>query len=292
MARVDLDTVDLLNAAGWDIGRLFRILVEDVNGVGNAINASGPIPAKAPEFAEFRYLTSLLESMREQRMMDLGVDTRQVDIATSVPFTDVDAQALVSIQKSGYGVRSLGDKGEKKGYVLTQTKYAKGVRVLPEAANSHDMLEVSRLLNIKPGQSFYEIDVVVGNQIRPHSKSEPRNRLTMSTRSLLEAMYFLSHGISVPPEHVQAGLVKLTQYPDGTPFDWSELTGDLLRVCVSKHRPKQAAAAVRYRNYWFYIEDTDVESKTTISLFRELTRLQKVGAAEGQLPVLTLPVGK
>lgn len=286
LARIDLDTVNLLDAAGWDIGRLFRILIEDINGVGNAISASGPIPAKAPEFAEFRYLTSLLESMHEQRLLGLGFETRQIDVPTSVPFVEVDAQTLVSIQKSGYGIRSLGDK---KGYVLTQTKIARGVHVVPEAASSHEMLEMSRLINIKPGQTFYEIDVVQGNQLRPFLTGEPRTKLTMSTRSLLEAMHFLSHGIDVPPEH--AGLVTITRHPDGTPFDWREVTADLLRVCVSKHRPKQADVAVRYRNYWYYIDDTDVASKTTLSLFRELTRLQKVGAAEGQ-PLLTLPVGK
>ena len=60
-----------------------------------------------------------------------------------MPFAEVDAHALVSIQKSGYGVRSL---GEKKGYVLTQTKTEKGIRLLPEGASSHEMHEtVSRV---------------------------------------------------------------------------------------------------------------------------------------------------
>jgi hypothetical protein len=286
LARIDLDTFNLLDAAGWDLGRLFRILVEDINGVGNAISASGPIPEQAPEFAEFRYLTSLVESLHEQRLLDLGIETRQVDIPTSVPFAAVDAQSLVSIQKSGYGIRSL---GEKKGYVLTQTKTVKGIRLLPEAANSHEMHEISRLTNIMPGQTFYEIDVVLGNQLRPFSRGEPRTNLTIGTRSLLEAMYFLSHGICVPPEH--ARLVTITRNPDGTPFDWSAVTADLLRVCVAKHRPKHAAVAVHYRSHWYFIADTDIRSKTTLSLFRELTRLQKVGAAEGP-PLLTLPVGK
>ena len=104
-------------------------------------------------------------------------------------------------------------------------------------------------------------------------------------------MYFLSHAIAVPPEHVQCGLVTITRNPDGTAFDWNDVTGDLLRISVAKHQPKHAAVAVSYRGYWYYIDDADIASKTTLSLFRELTRLQKVGAAEGQ-PLLTLPVGR
>ena len=54
------------------------------------------------------------------------------------------------------------------------------------------------------------------------------------------------------------------------------------------HLWKQAKAEGRD---WYYIDNADITSKTTLSLFRELTRLQKVEAAERQ-PLLTLPVGR
>lgn len=287
LTRLDLETLDLLDAAGWDLDRLFRLLIEDINGVGNARGAGGPTPARAPDFAEYQYLVSLLHRLDEQRFLVLGAESRQSDLPSSVPFESVDAQALVNIQKAGYGVRSL---GEKKGYVLTETKSARGLRVLPEAAATPDMAEVIRILRLRPALAFYEIELTPGGQVRPTDPAE-RAKLTVTTRSLLEVMYFLSHAICVPPEHVEKGLVTVTLNPDGTPFDWGEVTGDLLRVCAAKHRPKRAAVAVHYRGYWYCIDDADIASKTTLALFRELTRLQKVGAAEGQ-PLLTLPVGR
>jgi len=47
--------------------------------------------------------------------------------------------------------------------------------------------------------------------------------------------------------------------------------------------------AVPYRGYWFYVEDTDQETKATFSFLMELSRLQLAGKP-GERPVLTLPI--
>jgi hypothetical protein len=288
LTRFDVETFDLLDAAGWDMDRLFRLLIEEINGVDNARGAGGPTPELAPDFAEYRYLASLVHHLKQQRLLALGVQQVQTDVPSSVSFDAVDAQALVNIHKAGYGVRSL---GEKKGFVLTETRPVRVVRAFPSAAGSPELAEVTRILHLVPGLPFYEIELSDGNQGRAADVPAQRTKLTVTMRSLLELMYYLSHAIQVPPEHIEKGLVTITINPDGTPFDWEQLTGDLLRVCVAKHKPKQAAVAVKYRGYWYYIDDADISSKTTLALFRELTRLQKVGAAEGQ-PLLTLPVGR
>jgi hypothetical protein len=144
---------------------------------------------------------------------------------------------------------------------------------------------------LPPGAPFYEVEVAPGGQLRAAHRPEQQSRMTLTTRSLLEVMYYLSHAVSVPDEHLKKGLVAVTHNADGSAFDWGQVTGDLFRVQVCKHKPKRAAVAIHYRGYWFWIDDADVASKTTLALFRELTRLRKVGAAEGQ-PLLTLPVGR
>ena len=103
-------------------------------------------------------------------------------------------------------------------------------------------------------------------------------------------MYLLSKTVAVPREHCEKGLVRFTRNPDGSPFDWNLVTGDLFHVCVAKHRPDSAFVAVRYRDYWYYIPDDDLSSKVTVNLFNELLRLQKIGTIEGQ-PLLSLPLG-
>jgi hypothetical protein len=56
-------------------------------------------------------------------------------------------------------------------------------------------------------------------------------------------------------------------------------------------RPENAVIAVRYRGYWFWIDDTDLDSKSTFAMLSQIFSLQ-AGKAEGIVPVLTLPVGR
>ena len=65
---------------------------------------------------------------------------------------------------------------------------------------------------------------------------------------------------------------------DAVPVPWLDAR-DLVEI-------KEAGFDVRR----FYIDDRDLSSKTTLNLFSELLRLQKIGEVEGQ-PVLTLPLG-
>ena len=120
--------------------------------------------------------------------------------------------------------------------------------------------------------------------------AEGRYILQVEPRSLMGAMFYLSHAIRVPPEHEMSGLVVVTADEFGTPFDWTSTTGDLLQVNFSTHKPQCASVAVRYRRYWFYIDDRDHSSKATFALLMQLFELRASGGA-GRGPVLTLPVG-
>jgi hypothetical protein len=48
--------------------------------------------------------------------------------------------------------------------------------------------------------------------------------------------------------------------------------------------------AARYRGHWFFIDDSDLDSKSTFVMLSQIFSLQ-AGKAEGIVPVLTLPVG-
>jgi hypothetical protein len=89
---------------------------------------------------------------------------------------------------------------------------------------------------------------------------------------------------------VELGRVTRTIYPNGDPFDWTCMTGDLLRIASSAQPLEHAAVQVRYRGTWFYIDDTHLDSKSTFSLLAQLFSLQ-AGEVKGDGPVLTLPLG-
>ncbi len=126
--------------------------------------------------------------------------------------------------------------------------------------------------------------------LRGPDDGQAARSLLAAQRSLLGALFYLSHAIAVPAVHVEAGLVTVTRDEHGRPFDWGQVTGDLLHVRSGPGRPHGAAVAVPYRGHWFYIDDADLSSKSTFALLVELFSLQSA-PADGDAPVLTLPIG-
>ena len=103
-------------------------------------------------------------------------------------------------------------------------------------------------------------------------------------------MFYLSQGVSVPEEHMVQGLATLTVDEHGQPFNWNQMTGDLIRICSSKHRPEMAAVSIPYKGYWYYIDDSDLNSQSTFTLLVELFGIE-VRAGGGGGFLYTLNVG-
>ncbi len=72
------------------------------------------------------------------------------------------------------------------------------------------------------------------------------------------------------------------------------MTAGLFTVyaCKGHKPPANAYVAVKYRGYWYYIDDRDQATKATFALTLELSRLD-FGLQEATSgPFLTLPVGR
>lgn len=108
-------------------------------------------------------------------------------------------------------------------------------------------------------------------------------------RSLLAGMYYVSQGVEVPADDYAAGRVPTTRDPSGATFDWRRLTGALMRVRHSAREPAAAYASVFYRDRWFYIDDTDLDSKSTFSFLSQVLEMQS-GEIKNTGPILTLPI--
>jgi len=63
-----------------------------------------------------------------------------------------------------------------------------------------------------------------------------------------------------------------------------------MRIRSSNGRPAAGSVSVEYRGHWFYIDDSDLSSKSTFSLLGQLFALQ-AGGGKAISPVLTLPIG-
>lgn len=147
---------------------------------------------------------------------------------------------------------------------------------------NEDIAVVRRLLELKPEQNEWPITAY------PYKRLN--TEIGLRGRTMLGVMYYLSQSVEPPPEHAARHLVGVTKLPDGQPFDWTHVLGDLLRIKSSPHQPNDAFIAIKYRTHWFYIEDTDRDSKTTFNMLILLFMLQSA-SSQGKSPLLTLPIG-
>ncbi len=115
-------------------------------------------------------------------------------------------------------------------------------------------------------------------------------QLVAQTRSVLGALYALSHAVSVPPEHEAAGLVTTSVIESEYTTSWRAFLGEQFRVQVSGSEPSDAYVKIAYRDHWFWIDDSDLEAKTTFNLMAFLLTLQSA-AGNGMSPLLTLGAG-
>jgi len=151
-----------------------------------------------------------------------------------------------------------------------------------EAVDVPEYQELMRLLDLDPGKRTYPFLTGV-------YKGEA-NAFFVRTRSFAGVMYFLSQAVEVPAKDIEAGRVTVTRDEAGEVFDWLKVTGELMRIRSGAKRPTNASVAVFYRGSWFYIDDSDLDSKSTFSMLGQVYALQS-GNVEKMTPVLTLPVG-
>jgi len=157
------------------------------------------------------------------------------------------------------------------------------IPMTPEAQAMAD--EVRTLLAISKPPPSQEAPMAIEEATFPRSPAQ----VELTGRSFLGVMTFLAQLIDVPKVHQQAGLVRTTRGPDGTPFDWHEISRGLFRVHSGTSEPQTAYLKVQYRDHWFWIDDSDLEAKGTYTLLAQLFSLQ---AATGRIqgaPVLTIP---
>jgi hypothetical protein len=114
-------------------------------------------------------------------------------------------------------------------------------------------------------------------------KSGELDGIAISTRSTFDLIEILKAAIEMPQEHASAGLT-LNFPPIG-------LAGKNIHIHTSKNKPQSAAMAVKHRGYWFYIEDTDMQTKLFYKAVRTLWSISiAAGSDQKAAPVLTIPV--
>ena len=254
LSAIPLEAILVMAQSGWSVERIFGLCVERVNDLFNAPRASGPTPKEEPVFRKFKRMLELLRVLQTYGDMEIGPDlnlnTKNPDLVLVFDLSKVNEDVIEEISKL------LDDSSDKAPGLETETS--------------------ERKIKIKISTDFI---------------NEKPGEFNVRTRSISSIMYYLSQNVMVPEKHIDAGLVTVTKTMDGEGiFDWAETpAGEVFQINVSEEYPEHAFIAVSYRDYWFYITDNDLESKSTFSLLTQLFDLQ-AGQTEYSGPTLTLPV--
>lgn len=133
--------------------------------------------------------------------------------------------------------------------------------------------ETRRLLNVGPG----EIEIIYGQT------ASRRNQVAMITRSFIGILAYISAQINVPNADAETHRT--------LPSVGYASTGQRPPVIVqtSPGRPDAAFVAVQYRDRWFWIADTDFDSKVAFSAIQVLMNIAQGEATNKNAPILTIP---
>ncbi len=194
----------------------------------------------------------------------------------SGPFRDL-ATRLRRLQAAGLLQVGIQGEGESAVPVLS-------LRPAPGGALAAEAEAVRALLGLPGGSG--PVAITSAGAAAPDGPS-----IVLRGRSLLGVLFALSQGVKAPVLHEEAGLVTTTRDASGERFEWDVALGGLLRIRAADAPPTGAFVQVPYRGHWFFIEDSDLQSKTTFSLLTYLFSLQSAGGGGGG-PLLTLSTGR
>jgi hypothetical protein len=108
--------------------------------------------------------------------------------------------------------------------------------------------------------------------------------IALQTRSVLHMNQGFAMRTEVPKEHVKEGRA-VPGLLDNDQLDEEDRS---VLVRSTKSRPKNAFVSVKYRDYWFWVDDRDLRAKRAFTFMMLLFTLADTGERE-DLPLVTIP---
>jgi len=144
-----------------------------------------------------------------------------------------------------------------------------------DPATREDRKLVATALGLELGAREYTLTFGVNKQ--------SNREIAMLTRSMIEIFGDLAFDVQVPPEHVADGRV-------GDRVRGSGVSRGAFKITSGRERPADAFAAVRYADYWFWIDNRDFGSKRSLAFLYLLISLAETGTG-AVVPGLTVTTG-
>lgn len=180
--------------------------------------------------------------------------------------------ALQRLQASrAIGLRvEVSEESKREGTIMTISQK----NLPPEIQADREL--VRKLLGLRP--DLQDFKVIYGGV------SDKDDVIAVQTRSGLQILKELGANVEVPVEHV---VERRTYPPIPEPEGMAQSLPPLIRIHAEKSRPAEAFAAVKYRDYWYWIDDRDFRSKGMFTFLMIIMTLADKGE-KVQSPVVTI----
>jgi hypothetical protein len=285
LTPMTLENLVFLNQTGWPVSDLLRLWASALNGVASADPESGAACNGIAVPTRYHRALELLQAAADRELLSIAVEDKITEVSGPLPAATATASAAAEAAREGLELRPRADGTT---WALVRRGRQLVIHVTPGTEHDPELLELEGLLNLVPGLSRYELVVAPGLVPDPlRHPTPPSTELRITPRSTAQVYLFLASGVEVPHEHLAAGLAcPLTA--------GHETTAGLFVVhTAAGHKvPRCAYVAVKYRGWWYYIDDQDTASKTTFARMLQLSELDLRRRPPGGGPLLTLPAGK
>jgi len=135
--------------------------------------------------------------------------------------------------------------------------------------------EIRRLLQLPAEQQRFTL---IYSPVRGAS-----NELAVNSRSMLQIMLAFASYVDVPAQHL-AGTLATPALDDAG----ADGRAQPVRIHSGTERPASAFAAVRYRDHWFWVDDSDLQTKRAFTAVMFFFTLAETGGND-KLPLVTIP---
>jgi hypothetical protein len=292
-APISIDSMSILVWCGWNIDTILRVASNNINGLDNALLAGRPNPEWPADVQEFRQVTQLLRQLQLRGKVELVAlfaekeekESSAKDKGEKESSAKDKGEKESSAKGKGEKESSAKDKGEKDKRVENLTHV---LRFAPEIVGTSEHQALMKLLKLRKAERFYKVNAAAEGVLK---EQPPFDELVLSRRSFSEVLFFMSQGTEVPSEHIMQCIAHQTVASDGQAFDWNTVIGDMIRVRSQKQKPKHAEVSVQYRDYWFYIDESDLASRYSFNLLVELYNMEVRGGGGASVPLITIGAG-
>jgi hypothetical protein len=213
------------------------------------------------------------------RLLELGAIYRQIPEwdydTTTIPKENVTAEDMVDAFQ--WGMNFIEEDG---GENLRLARYRLVLALVLPDPDDPEMIKALEVLGVTPGRKQYVF--------RPPLHSVPDDEdpysIWVTPRSMVDAIGLAARVVDVPEAH--SGMVPGLELWPG-----ESTTDAKVRIGHSRERP-DFPYRVQHRGYWFYVDDTDLNSKVfleaMVAAYTSRIGSQQAGQAS---PQIVLPVG-